>query len=63
MLLKLITACANETYNKAWIDRHLSHIFPIKNGPQEGDALSLLLLNSALEYAIRTVQTNQEGMK
>jgi hypothetical protein len=34
----------------------LSHNFPIQNGLKKGDALSLLLFNFALEYAIREFQ-------
>jgi retron-type reverse transcriptase len=38
----------------------LSYRFPIQSGFKQGDALSPLLINSALEYAIRRVQANQD---
>jgi hypothetical protein len=41
----------------------LSNMFHIRNGWKQGDALSSLHLNFALEYAIRRVQVNQDGLK
>jgi hypothetical protein len=48
--------CLNETYKTVRIGKKLSDKFPIQNGVERGDALSPLLFNFALEYAIRSVQ-------
>jgi len=38
-------------------------VFHIRNGLKQGDALSPLFFNFVLEYAIRRVQVNQDGLK
>ena len=41
----------------------MSDMFPIRNGLKQGDALSPLLFNFALVYAMRRDQVNQDGLK
>jgi retron-type reverse transcriptase len=53
----------NETYRTVWVGKNLSDMFPVRNGLKQGDALSPLLLNFSLEYAIRRVRVNKEGLK
>jgi len=41
----------------------LCDMFPIRNGLKQGDALSPFLFNFALQYCIRRIPVNQEGLK
>jgi hypothetical protein len=54
-LVRLIKKYLYERYSKLHIGKYLSGTFPIQNGLKQGDVLSPLLFNFALEYAIRKV--------
>ena len=55
--------CLNETYKRVRLGKHLSGTIPIKNDLRQVDASSALLFNFALQYAIRRVRVNQDGLK
>jgi hypothetical protein len=61
--IRLIKICLNETYFKVHVGKHLFDMFPIQNGIKQGNALSPLLFNFAVEYFIRKGQENQVGLK
>jgi len=52
-----------ETCSRVWVGENVSDRFPIRNVLKQGDALSPMLFNFALDYTIRRVQVNQDGLK
>jgi len=62
-LVSPIKMYLTETYSRAGVGKNLSDVLPIRNGLKQGDALSPLLFNFALVYAIRMVQVKQDGLK
>jgi len=62
-LVSLIKTSLTETYSRVRVGKNVSDRFPIRNGLKQGDAVSPMLFNFSLEYAIRRVQVNQDGLK
>ena len=52
-----------ETCSRVGVGKNLSQMFPIRNGLKQGDALSPLLFNFTLEYAIKRVQVKQRWLE
>ena len=52
-----------ETYSRVRVGKNVTDSFSIRNGLKQGDALSPMLFNFALVYAIRRAQVNQDGLK
>ena len=59
----LIKMCLNKTCSRVCVGKHLSDMFSIKNCSEQRDSSLQLLFNSALEYAIKRIWGNQEGLK
>jgi hypothetical protein len=59
----MIKTCLNETCSKVHTVNRLSDHFSIQNSLKQGDALTPLRFNFALEYVIGNIQENQMGLK
>jgi hypothetical protein len=55
--------CLSDTYSTVRVGKNLSGMFRIRNGLIQGEALSPLLFNFALECASRIFQVIQGGLK
>jgi hypothetical protein len=59
-LVWLTNTSLNETYSTIQVGKHLPDMLPIKNGLKQGDALLPLLVNTAVEDAINTLQSGDD---
>jgi len=62
-LVILVKMSLIETYSRVRVGKNVSDRFHNRNGLKQGDALSPMLFNFDLEYAITRVQVNRDGLK
>jgi len=51
-MVQLVKMCLSDPISRVRIDNNMSDSFKIRNGLKQGDALTPLVFNFALEYAI-----------
>jgi len=61
-LISLTKVCMNGTKYQVRVDNVLSEEFQVVTGLKQGDALSPLLFNIALEKAVRSIQRDNHGI-
>ena len=61
-LVKMVQVCLNGHRGRVRVGGYLSDPFEILNGLKQGDALSTILFNLVLEYVVRSVIENGEGL-
>ena len=52
-----------EIYSRVQVGKNVSDKFPIRNGVTQGDTVEPIIFNLGLEYTIKRVQINQDGLK
>jgi len=52
-IIKMVQLCNSETYSKVKLGNEMSMAFKIKSGLRQGDAMSPILFNMALESVVR----------
>jgi len=61
-MVQLVKMCLSDPTSRVRIGNNMSDSFKICNGLKQIDALSPLLFNFALEYAILKIKGNKKGL-
>ena len=61
-LVQLVRMCLSDPISRVRVGNNMSDSFEIRSGLKQGDALSPLLFNFALEYAILKIKEDKKGL-